>query len=282
MKFVTYQDGSRKAHTGVLANGKVYPLPAAEFPQMFAVIERKDAAIEAAKKAVDALPGIAMNEVTLLAPIARPPRIFCIGLNYASHASESQMSVQAVPTVFMKLASSVVGHGADVVLPKNSTQPDYEAELAVVIGKSGYRIPAAAWQDYVFGYTIVNDVSARDAQLATSQWTLGKSFPTFTPLGPAIVTADEIADPHALDIALTLDGEVMQNSNTRNLIFRIPQLIEHISAHTPIETGDIISTGTPEGVGLGRKPQRWIKPGEEMVITIQGIGELRNKTVAEA
>jgi 2-keto-4-pentenoate hydratase/2-oxohepta-3-ene-1,7-dioic acid hydratase in catechol pathway len=124
-------------------------------------------------------------------------------------------------------------------------------------------------------------VSARDVQLATSQWTLGKSFPTFTPLGPAVVTKDEIPDPHALDIRLAIDGEVLQNSNTRHLIFRIPQLIEYISSITPLEAGDIISTGTPSGVGLGRTPQRWLRPEEEMVINIQGLGELRNRTRAE-
>ena len=281
MKFVTYKQGNHASQTGILDGGKVFPLPAASFSNMLAVIENASAAREAAVQAMAADAGLPLNEVTLLAPIARPPRIFCIGLNYATHASESQMAVQAVPTVFMKLASSVTGPGADVILPKNSTQPDYEAELAVVIGKPGYRIPAEKWLDHVFGYTVLNDVSARDAQLATSQWTLGKSFPTFSPLGPAIVTADEIADPHALDIALTLNGEVMQSSNTRHLIFRVPQLIEHISALTPLEAGDIISTGTPEGVGLGRKPQRWLRPGEEMVITIEGIGELRNRTVSE-
>jgi 2-keto-4-pentenoate hydratase/2-oxohepta-3-ene-1,7-dioic acid hydratase in catechol pathway len=127
----------------------------------------------------------------------------------------------------------------------------------------------------------VNDVSARDVQLATSQWTLGKSFPTFTPLGPAIVTRDEIADPHALDIRLAIDGAVLQNSNTKDLIFRIPQLIEYISSLTPLEAGDIISTGTPPGVGLGRTPQRWLRDKEEMVITIAGLGELRNRTRAE-
>jgi 2-keto-4-pentenoate hydratase/2-oxohepta-3-ene-1,7-dioic acid hydratase in catechol pathway len=192
------------------------------------------------------------------------------------------MKVQAVPTVFMKLASSVVGPDADVILPKNSTQPDYEAELAVVIGKPGYRIAAAEWEQHVFGYTIVNDVSARDVQLATTQWTLGKSFPTFTPMGPVVVSKDEVPDPHALDIRLAIDGEVLQNANTRDLIFKIPQLIEYVSSITPLEAGDLISTGTPEGVGLGRKPQRWLRPDEEMVITIEKIGELRNTTRAEA
>jgi len=162
-----------------------------------------------------------------------------------------------------------------------SSQPDYEAEMAVVIGKTARRVAAADWQQYVFGYTILNDVSARDVQLATSQWTLGKSFPTFTPMGPAIVTADEVPDPHALAIKLSIDGETLQDANTRDLIFRIPALIEYISAITPLEPGDIISTGTPQGVGLGRTPQRWLKPGEEVVIEIEKLGTLRNRTTAQ-
>jgi 2-keto-4-pentenoate hydratase/2-oxohepta-3-ene-1,7-dioic acid hydratase in catechol pathway len=133
----------------------------------------------------------------------------------------------------------------------------------------------------VFGYTIVNDVSARGVQLATSQWTLGKSFPTFTPMGPWIVTADEIQDPHGLNISLTLNDEVMQSANTRDLIFKIPDLLEYISSIVPLEAGDIISTGTPPGVGLGRNPQRWLLPNETMTIDIEGIGTLRNRTRAQ-
>jgi 2-keto-4-pentenoate hydratase/2-oxohepta-3-ene-1,7-dioic acid hydratase in catechol pathway len=192
------------------------------------------------------------------------------------------MEIPAVPTVFLKLASAIVGPGAPIVLPKNSNQPDYEAELAVVIGKGGFRIAAEAWKEHVFGYTILNDVSARDVQLATSQWTLGKSFPTFCPMGPAIVTADAIADPHALDIRLSIDGVEMQHSNTRELIFRIPELIEYISSITPLEAGDVISTGTPQGVGLGRRPQRWLKPGETVTVSVEGLGTLVNRTVAES
>jgi 2-keto-4-pentenoate hydratase/2-oxohepta-3-ene-1,7-dioic acid hydratase in catechol pathway len=135
--------------------------------------------------------------------------------------------------------------------------------------------------DHVFGYTIMNDVSARDVQRATTQWSLGKSFPTFAPMGPWIVTKDEVPDPHVLDISLTIGGEKLQSSNTHLLIFKIPALIEYISGITPLQVGDVISTGTPAGVGMGRTPQRWLKPGEEMVIAIQGIGELRNKLVAE-
>ncbi len=144
--------------------------------------------------------------------------------------------------------------------PKTPTSPDYEAEFAFVIGKGGYRIPAVNWREHVYGYTIVNDVSARDVQFSTSQWSMSKSFPTFCPLGPAIVTADEIADPHQLNIGLSIDGEVLQNSNTRELIFKIPALIEYLSSITPLLPGDIVSTGTPPGVGLGRTPKRWLKP----------------------
>lgn len=282
MRLVTYQQRETEPRPGILENGLIFDLSAAGFANTVAFIASDDKSLSATRELLQRTKGIPLGKATLLAPILRPPRIFCIGLNYASHASESNMKVQTVPTVFMKLASSVTGPGSQVILPSNSAQPDYEAELAVVIGRPGYRIAAADWQRHVFGYTILNDVSARDVQLATSQWTLGKSFPTFSPMGPAIVTSDEIPDPHALDIRLEIDGEVMQASSTSKLIFRIPQLIEHIASYTPLEPGDIISTGTPEGVGLGRKPQRWLRPGEEMVITIEGIGELRNKTISEA
>ncbi|MDE1163359.1 MAG: fumarylacetoacetate hydrolase family protein [Acidobacteriaceae bacterium] len=225
---------------------------------------------------------VALDAVKILAPMQQPPNVFGIGLNYREHAAESKMAVQAVPTVFLKLTSSITGPDTDVLLPPNATQPDYEAELAVVIGKGGHRIAAEDWEQHVFGYTILNDVSARGVQLATSQWNLGKSFPTFTPMGPWIVTADEIGDPHELGIKLTLSGEVMQKANTRDLIFRIPELIAYLSSIVPLQPGDVISTGTPPGVGLGRTPQRWLKPDEEMVIEIEKIGTLRNTTRAIA
>ena len=281
MKLVTFSKKDSSARTpGVLVGEEVVDLSGMGFPDALSIVEGGDRALADISAKLDKAPRLALAEVKLLAPI-RPPRIFCIGLNYARHAAESKMAVQKVPTVFMKLTSSVVGPGVPVVLPKISTQPDYEAEFAVVIGKAGYQIPASEWKKYVFGYTIVNDVSARDIQLATSQWTLGKSFPTFTPLGPSIVTADEVADPHALGISLTINGETLQSSNTSDLIFKLPELIEHISHLTPLEAGDVISTGTPEGVGLGRTPQRWLKPNEEMVVTIEKLGSLRNPTVAE-
>lgn len=217
----------------------------------------------------------------LHAPIQNPPRVFAIGLNYRDHATESGLAIPTSPVVFFKATTAIVGPGDAIVLPKNSTQPDYEAEFAFVVGKGGYRIPADAWREHVYGYTIVNDVSARDVQSASTQWNLSKSFPTFCPIGPAIVTADEIADPHALQIRLSIDGEVLQNSNTRELVFGIPALIEYISSITPLLTGDIVSTGTPPGVGLGRNPKRWLKPGETVTVTVEGMGELTNPVVAE-
>jgi len=222
-----------------------------------------------------------VKTMTYHAPIPRPPKIICIGLNYRDHAEESKLPIPEVPTVFCKFPTAVTGHNQPVVLPKNSVKPDYEAEFAVVIGPGGRHIAEQDWQKHVFGYTILNDVSARDFQMATSQWMIGKTFDTFAPIGPAVVTADEIEDPHNLNISLTLNGEVMQNSNTRNLIFRIPQLIAHLSSVFTLEPGDIIATGTPAGVGFARKPPRWLRPGDDMLTKIEGLGELHNPIVAE-
>lgn len=275
MKFVSFTHNAGEVRGGVLQGEMVQPLRRSGVgDDVLAHIAGRDA-----QPSFEGEP-LPLSEVTLVAPLQRPPRIFGIGLNYREHAAESKMTVQAVPTVFMKLASSIVGPDSDVLLPPEATEPDYEAELAVVIGKGGHRIAADDWEQHVFGYTIVNDVSARGVQLATSQWTLGKSFPTFTPMGPFIATRDEVPDPHALDIKLTLSGEVMQSANTRDLIFRIPELIAYLSSIVALEPGDIISTGTPPGVGLGRTPKRWLRDGEEMVIEVERLGTLRNRTRA--
>ena len=223
-----------------------------------------------------------LAQVKLLAPIPRPPKLICVGLNYRDHAAESKMEVPTVPTIFNKFPSVVIGPGDAIVLPRVSRKPDYEAEFAFVIGRGGRYISAANAMDHVFGYTIVNDVSARDFQNATTQWLMGKTFDTFAPMGPWIVTKDEIADPHALDISLEIGGVILQKSNTRELIFKIPELIEYISQVVTLEPGDVVATGTPAGVGFGHRPPRWLKPGEETIIRIQGIGELRNPVVAEA
>lgn len=272
MKLVSFTKSDNVVRGGVLKGREVWPFQSEDRDPVLRFLESGKPEPELETESV------ALDHVTLLAPIQRPPRVFGIGLNYREHAAESKMAVQPVPTVFMKLASSVVGPDANVILAPEATQPDFEVELGVVIGKPGYRIAAANWEEHVFGYTIVNDISARGVQLATTQWTLGKSFPTFTPVGPYITTRDEVPDPHRLAIKLTLSGETMQESNTSYLIFRIPELIAYISSITPLEAGDIISTGTPPGVGLGRTPQRWLQPDEEMVLEIEHLGTLRNRT----
>jgi 2-keto-4-pentenoate hydratase/2-oxohepta-3-ene-1,7-dioic acid hydratase in catechol pathway len=277
MKLVTFEQGGHSERPGLIVDGGLLDLSAEGFRDAIAFMS---APLSVQADVARKKPSIALHDVKLKAPLA-PPRIFGIGVNYAEHAAESQVETQKVPTVFLVLSSAVVGPEAEVILPKASTQPDYEAELAVVIGKPGYQIPAAQGMDHVFGYTIMNDVSARDVQRATTQWSLGKSFPTFAPLGPWVVSKDEVPDPHSLGISLTIGKDKLQDSNTRLLIFKIPELIEYISGITPLQVGDVISTGTPAGVGMGRNPQRWLKPGEEMVIRIEKIGELRNKTVAE-
>jgi 2-keto-4-pentenoate hydratase/2-oxohepta-3-ene-1,7-dioic acid hydratase in catechol pathway len=226
-------------------------------------------------------PPMDLHSVTLLAPVPRPPKFICVGLNYRDHAAEARMEIPTVPTIFSKFSNVVIGPGVPVILPKASAKPDYEAELAFVIGRGGRHIPAARAYDHVLGYTIVNDISALDFQIATSQWLMGKTFDTFGPMGPWIVTKEEIPDPHTLDISTEIGGETLQRSNTREMVFHIPELIEFISKVVTLEPGDVVATGTPAGVGFARKPPRWLKPGEETIVRIQGIGELRNPILAE-
>ena len=279
MKLVSFSLADGRIRPGALIeDGKlVVDLGAAGYGDTLAVI----AAGITEPEPGNTFPAFPIGEVRLHAPLLNPPRVFAIGLNYRDHAIESGMAIPTTPVVFFKLHTAIVGPGEPIVLPVNSAEPDYEAEFAFVIGHGGYRLAADEWRHHVYGYTIVNDVSARDVQMATSQWSLAKSFPTFCPLGPAIVTADEIADPHDLKIGLSIDGEVLQNSSTRELVFKIPELIEYISSITPLLPGDIISTGTPPGVGLGRTPKRWLKPGETVTVTVEGLGELTNPVVAE-
>ena len=277
MRFVSFRRANGKVEAGVLSGDKIVSLTAAGFPDMISVIQSGDKIREQVASWVD----IPLSSVKLTAPIPRPPKLICVGLNYRDHAMESKMEIPAVPTIFNKFPNVVIGPDEPIVLPRNSTRPDYEAEFAFVIGKGGRHIAAGNWREHVFGYTIVNDVSARDFQMATSQWLMGKTFDTFAPMGPALVTADEIADPHTLDISLSINGEVLQSSNTRELIFKIPELIAFLSSVVTLEPGDVVSTGTPAGVGFARKPPRFLKPGDEVVVRVDGIGELRNPVVAE-
>jgi 2-keto-4-pentenoate hydratase/2-oxohepta-3-ene-1,7-dioic acid hydratase in catechol pathway len=279
MKLVSFSAADGKIRPGALIHeaSLVVDLTAAGYADALAVISAGVTTVGEP----GAYAGHKLDQVRLHAALANPPRLFAIGLNYREHAIETKMAFPDFPVVFFKLQTSIVGPGEAIVLPNNSTEPDYEAELAFVIGKGGFRIPASAWRDHVYGYTIINDVSARDIQRSTSQWSMAKSFPTFCPMGPAIVTADEIADPHELAISLSIDGEVLQNSNTHELLFKIPDLIEYLSSIAPLLPGDIVSTGTPSGVGMGRTPKRWLKPGETVTVTVEGLGSLTNPVVAE-
>ncbi len=283
MRLITYR---RDATVGpaLVKDGHVFPLSPLGYPDTLSFIAAGPKRWEGVNLQLDETgPNLlaSLSSVSLEAPLQRPPKILCIGLNYRDHAAESKMEPPKFPTVFTKFSHTLIGNGQSILLPRASQQPDYEAEFAVVIGQGGRNIPEADWEDHVFGYTIFHDVSARDVQLATSQWTLGKNFPTFGPMGPWIVSKDEIPDPHQLDISLSINGQTLQSSNTRELIFKVPRLISYISTMMPLVPGDIISTGTPAGVGMGRSPQRWLRPGDEVVIEIAGIGSLKNPVIAE-
>jgi 2-keto-4-pentenoate hydratase/2-oxohepta-3-ene-1,7-dioic acid hydratase in catechol pathway len=281
MRLVTYRDPDGSIKPGVLLGEEVVDI-SDRVPDVGTLIEEGPDALGGVRTFLQGKTRrIPLATVELLAPLQNPPRIFCVGLAYRDHAIETHQEIPKVPTIFLKLTSALNGPRSTIVLPKLTQQPDYEAEFAFVIGTGGKSISAAAWEQHVFGYTIMNDVSARDVQMATSQWSLGKSFDTFAPLGPAIVTKDEVPDPHALDIKLTIGGEVLQHSNTRELIFRLPDLIAYLSAITPLQAGDIISTGTPAGVGLARTPHRWLRAGETLITEVEGLGQLANPIVAE-
>ena len=284
MRLVTLER-ENYSEPGVWWNDEIIGLRGAGFTNMLQVVAGGADALDRVERWIYNPPAgerLDPERTALLSPIPRPPKLICIGLNYRDHAAESKSAIPDVPTVFSKFHTAVTGHRHPIVLPKDTNKPDYEAEFAVVIGRGGRRIPEASWREHVFGYTIVNDVSARDVQAATSQWMLSKTFDTFAPIGPAIVTADEIEDPHTLDLSLALNGEVMQSSNTRNLIFGVPKLIAYLSSVFTLEPGDVIATGTPAGVGFARKPPRWLKPGDECRVRIEKIGELVNPVVAEA
>jgi 2-keto-4-pentenoate hydratase/2-oxohepta-3-ene-1,7-dioic acid hydratase in catechol pathway len=210
------------------------------------------------------------------APVPRPGKIVCVGLNYHDHASELGIAVPKAPALFSKFPSCVIAPGEPVVIPTGSEQLDYEAELAVIIGRRATHVTADRAYEFVFGYTAFNDVTARDFQFADVQWQRGKSCDTFAPMGPAIVTADEIPDPHGLRISLTVNGAVMQDSNTSQMIFRVPEIIEYVTSSITLEPGDVIATGTPAGVGYGRKPPVFLQKGDVMTVDIEGIGSLGN------
>ncbi|MEM6629413.1 MAG: fumarylacetoacetate hydrolase family protein [Bacteroidota bacterium] len=223
------------------------------------------------------------SEIRLGPPLKAPSKIVCIGLNYAKHAAESGMATPTEPVVFFKATSAIVGPNDDLVIPKGSKKTDWEVELGVIIGKKAQYVSAANAMDYVAGYVLHNDYSEREYQLEKGgQWVKGKSCDTFAPLGPYLVSADEIADPHNLELWLTVNGTRMQHSYTSDLIFNIPQLISYLSQYMSLLPGDMISTGTPSGVGLGQDPPRYLKPGDVVELGIEGLGNSRQVAKAYA
>jgi acylpyruvate hydrolase len=222
-----------------------------------------------------------LADVDLLAPLQKPGKVVCVGLNYRSHLAEIGESIPEFPILFHKAATSVIGHEQAIVLPRISRQVDYEGELAVVIGRRGKNISQPEALSYVAGYTCANDVSAHDLEFRTSQWTSGKMLDTFCPLGPVLVTRDELPDPGSLRLATMLNGQTVQRSGTSDMIFPVPFLVSYVSSLATLEPGDLLLTGTPAGIGCNQKPQIFLRPGDRVSVHIDGIGTLTNPVVAE-
>jgi len=284
-KLVSFSvDGTRRP--GALKDGRVLDLAAAglaagEHGDLLAIARGGAAALAGVRDAIAAwsAPDFALDAVTLHAPIERPEKLVCIGLNYIDHCREAGLDVPKLPVVFTKHVNTVNGPFDEVAWYADVTgQVDSEVELGVVIGREAYRVSEKDALDYVLGYSVVNDVSARDLQLRPpGQWDLGKSLDGFCPWGPSIVTADEVPDPQALDLRLSVNGEQRQASNTGNMIFGVAHLISFLSQVMTLAPGDVIATGTPFGVVLGMKPQVWLKDGDVCEAEIDGIGVIRNR-----
>jgi len=283
MKLVTFTHAGR-TRPGIVRGEEVVDLSAAApgLPtDMLALLEAGPDAMRAAHAAEDAGARLPLTDVVLEAPIARPPKFLAVGLNYADHVAESGIETPRHPTIFNKQSTCVVGPGAGVHLPRASHVLDYEGELGFVIGRRCRHVSREDAPRVIAGYTIVNDVTVRDWQLRIPTWTIGKSFDTHGPIGPWLVTADEIPDPHALELRTFVNGELRQHSNTRELIFDCFTLVEHLSTAFTLEPGDVVATGTPSGVGIAFKPPRLLVEGDVVKIAIDGLGELENTVVAE-
>lgn len=267
MKFATYTYQNR-TRTGVIVEDRIYTTASTD--SMLYMIRRG----MTPTRTHEHMP---LSDVKLEAPL-HPGKLICIGRNYAEHAKETGSAVPTSPIIFAKFPSSIIGNGETITWSESITQQvDWEGELTVVIGKKARNVKEEDAFNYVFGYTIGNDVSARDLQLRQdTQWTRGKSLDTFCPLGPWVVTRDEIPDPHNLSVKTTVSGEVRQDGNTKDFIFNIPFLISYCSRMFTLEPGDLILTGTPSGVGEGMKPPTYLKDGDTVTINIEGIGELTN------
>lgn len=221
-----------------------------------------------------------LDDVSLLAPVPAPSKVICVGLNYRDHAAESGLDLPDRPLIFAKFPSSVVGPGAAIVLPEDSGEVDWEVELAVVIGTPSHGVPEISALGVIAGYTVANDISARDLQIADGQFVRAKSYDTFCPVGPWITTADELGGADDLAIGLSVNGETLQDSRTSELVFGVPEIVSFCSRVATLNPGDLILTGTPHGTGFGLDPKRYLRPGDEIVAWVDGIGELHNPIAA--
>jgi 2-keto-4-pentenoate hydratase/2-oxohepta-3-ene-1,7-dioic acid hydratase in catechol pathway len=274
VKLVSYATDAGP-RVGCLDNGEVVPTPGVPSMLDYLMDTSLESTIEAALKGrIDAQP---IEEVTLLAPIPRPTKIIAIGLNYRDHIEETGQSMPTAPVLFSKPPTATIGPDAMIILPYESSKVDYEVELGVIIGKGGRDIPLDTALDHVGGYTVFNDISARDFQFRDGQWFRGKSFDTFAPMGPVLAVPDQIPDPQNLKLQLRLNGETRQDGSTSNMVFTVAELIADISKVLTLESGDVIATGTPAGVGVAAKPKPiFLAHGDVVEAEIEGIGILRN------
>ncbi|WP_376795792.1 fumarylacetoacetate hydrolase family protein [Thermogemmatispora sp.] len=274
MKVVTYEHEGRRG-VGLLVRNGVIPT---DYSDMLTFLRSGEEALAAARTALTS--GRLLRHPRLLAPLATPGKMLFSGVNYRSHLEENPTAVlPEYPQVFAKLPSAIIGPEEAIILPTPESQVDYEVELAVVIGKTARKVARAEALNYVFGYTVVNDVSARDVQFRDQQITTGKGYDTFCPLGPVIVTADEIPDPQRLRLASFVNGEQRQAATTAEMIFGVAELIAFLSAHITLYPGDVLSTGTPAGVGCFRQPPLYLKEGDCVEVEVEAIGRLKNTVV---
>lgn len=298
MRLVTYRRNADEPRLGAmlrddavvdLARASGGALPAAMMPFLAGgrhamqlartVLASADAAARGGASATGTV--LALRDVVLCAPVPRPGKVLAIGLNYRDHAEESGQAIPEHPVVFSKMATCIVGNDSPIHRPKVSGSVDWEGELCVVIGMKGRHISAADALSHVAGYMNGNDVSVRDWQFHAATWTMGKGFDTHGPTGPWLVTQDEVADVADLDVRTYVNDELVQSSNTRHLIFDVPTIIEYLSTAFTLEPGDVIFTGTPAGVGMARKPQRWLSAGDVVRVEISGLGVLENRVIDE-
>jgi len=279
MKLVSFAISAQSGY-GILTGEEIAVLSGAAFPaSLLEMIQAGAPLFEQAAAAFRAnrLPLIPAASAALKPPVSNPSKVVAIGLNYWDHCREQHLEPPSVPIVFTKFTTSIIGPGDTITFdPALTTQVDYEVELGVVIGKTARCVPLEHALDYVFGYTVINDVSARDLQFSDKQWVRAKSLDTFCPVGPCITTADEIPDPQALKLKTIVNGQVLQDSSTREMIFGVADLIRRLSHSFTLLPGDLIATGTPDGVGVFRKPQIFLQDGDQVTVEIENIGQLHN------